>query len=513
MTSQYVTEPPTSGLVHLVTSKGTIPITLFSHETPLASRNFLTLALEGFYDNLLFHRLIPNFILQTGDPSATGLGGESIYGEPFPVESHSRLKFNRRGLLGMAASDEKTNESQFFLTLDATPELQGKHTLMGKVEGKGIYTLMELAEGVELVEGDRPRYPIRLKEVRVVENPFDDLKPRVTKQQRKEEERARKEEEQKRREEEEKSKRGKVKKNTALLSFGAEEDGEEMALKGPKSSHDLLQDQRLSKDTIAAKGKKARKADEGSTSAHVAASEIRSKDASSSSSLAALPPAAAAHTNGTSRSSSKSSSDATSKPNSKSANHSSSARDFLTSQRAKYLSPSSSSSSANKQDSSYSALLSFQSRLRTQSTSSSSSSSTLKPTPTDNDDDEEEAKEYGASDDDDDWRSHRLDAGGRPLQQGSGGGKDRIEDYEVLDPRDHANKLEEKRRREGKRGRDWVEDERRYRGDDRRSFHDDRNRGGGRTARRGEDGRRYRSNGDGDRRDRSDRDRSHPRRG
>lgn len=410
----------------------------------------------------------------------------------------------------MAASDEKTNESQFFLTLDAAPELQGKHTLMGKVEGKGIYTLMELAEGVELVEGDRPRYAIRLKEVRVVENPFDDLKPRVTKQQRKEEERLRREEEEKRKEEDEKRKRGKAKKNTALLSFGAEEDGEEMVLKGPKSSHDLLQDQRLSKDTIAAKGKKVRRSDEVSTPAHVAASDIRSEDASPSSSSTTLPPAAPApHSNGASHSSSKSTSNATSipvsresKPHPKAANHSSSARAFLTSQRAKYLSPSSSTTS--KEDSSYSALLSFQSRLRAQP--SSSSSSTFKPTLTD-DDEEEEAKEYGASDDDDDWRSHRLDAGGRALQHGSGG-KDRVEDYEVLDPRDHKKKVEEKGKREGKRGRDWVEDERRYR-DDRRSFHDDRDRGGGRTARHGEDGRRYRSNGDGDRRDRSDRDRGH----
>ncbi|KAJ9474130.1 putative Peptidyl-prolyl cis-trans isomerase B (putative) [Pseudozyma hubeiensis] len=509
MTSQYVTEPPTSGLVHLITSKGTIPITLFSHETPLACRNFLTLALEGFYDNLLFHRLIPNFILQTGDPSGTGLGGESIYGEPFPVESHSRLKFSRRGLLGMAASDEKTNESQFFLTLDATPELQGKHTLMGKVEGKGIYTLMELAEGVELVEGDRPRYAIRLKEVRVVENPFDDLKPRVTKQQRKEEERARKEEEQKRREEEERRKRGKAKKNTALLSFGAEEEGEEMVLKGPKSSHDLLQDQRLSKETMASKVKKVRRVDEGSTSAHVAAGDIRSQDASSSSSVA-LPPASAPYTNGASHSSSEPSSDAVSKPITKPTNHPSSARDFLTSQRAKYLSPST-SSTTSKEDSSYSALLSFQSRLRTQP--SSSSSSALRPAPAEIavDDDEEEAKEYGASDDDDDWRSHRLDAGGRPLQP-SAGGKDRVEDYEVLDPRDHKKKVEERGKREGKRGRDWVEDERRYR-DDRRSFHDDRVRAGGsRTARHGEDGTRYRSSGDGDRWGRADRDRGHHRR-
>nr|CDI54667.1 uncharacterized protein BN887_01577 [Melanopsichium pennsylvanicum 4] len=154
-------------------------------------------------------------------------------------------------------------------------------------------------------------------------------------------------------------------------------------------------------------------------------------------------------------------------------------RDYLSLQRAKYA-----SSSAAKKDS-YDALLNFQSRIRTKATRSSSSQPTastiasLAAEKDDDDDDEEEeeeeeAREYGASDDDADadWRQHKLDAGGRPL--GGADGKDRIDDYEVLDPRDHKSNTNGKgkgkgtdgqkgeNRREGKRGRDWVDNDRRY---------------------------------------------------
>lgn len=464
MTSQYVTEPPSSGLVDLVTSKGTISIALFPTQAPLACRNFLTLALEGFYDNLVFHRLIPNFILQTGDPSATGTGGESIYGEPFPIESHSRLKFNRRGLLGMAANQDRTNESQFFLTLDATPELTGKHTLMGKVEGKSIYTLVELVEGVELVDGDRPRYPIKLHEVRVVENPFDDLQPRTTKKQRIAEERRKKHEMETRVAEEQKRKRSKAKKNTGLLSFGAEEEAEdEVALKGPKSSHDLLKDDKhLSRQTI--ETSKSTKANTPAVSANISSKEKRFLAQSSSSTT---PPAV------TKQASKDGTSDAPHPTATLKSEHSgpsdqkassSTGRDFLASQRAKYLS--SSHPSTAKQDDSYSALLSFQSRLRTRP---SSTTPIAKPLPSVGVDEvEEEAGEYGASDDDDDWRSHRLDAGGQPLVAGQNAGKDTLEDYEVLDPRDHTDRERNPKAessRDGKRGRDWVEHDRKYQND------------------------------------------------
>ncbi|SPO29506.1 related to Cyclophilin-16 [Ustilago trichophora] len=472
MTSQYVTEPPTSGLVELSTSKGPILIELFSRECPLACRNFLTLALEGFYDNLLFHRLIPGFIIQSGDPSATGTGGESTYGEPFAIEPHSRLKFNRRGLLAMAAED-KQNESQFFLTLDATPELQGKHTLMGRVVGKSIYTLLELTEGVELVGegGDRPRYPPKLKEVKVLENPYDDLKPRMTKEQRREEEKKQKEEAEKRKNEEEKKKKGKGKKNTALLSFGDEEGGEaEIVLKGPKSSHDLLKDdKRLSKQSIESnKKRKKDAAPEPSAPSKIEASapsESTQSNGTSSKTRHATPPPVLQAKDRPHKT--------TSKP-SVSSSSSLLGRDYLSQQRAKYA-PSS------KKDS-YDALLSFQSRLRASDPSSSSKTpiSTTAATADDDNEEEEEAREYGASDDDTDWQEHRLDAGGKPLLA-SGGGGDKVEDYEVLDPREHRSSdgkaKDEDRKREGKRGRDWVDDGRRYTSYSNHKDKDERRRG------------------------------------
>ena len=116
------------------TTKGDIAIELWTKECPLACRNFIQLCLEAYYDGCLFHRLIPGFILQTGDPSGTGLGGESIYPEGgFDLEIRSRLRFTRRGLVAMAGTSKETNGSQFFITLDRAEELNGQHTLFGKI--------------------------------------------------------------------------------------------------------------------------------------------------------------------------------------------------------------------------------------------------------------------------------------------------------------------------------------------------------------------------------------------
>jgi peptidyl-prolyl cis-trans isomerase SDCCAG10 len=108
---------------------------LWSKETPKACRNFVQLCLEGYYDNTIFHRIVPGFVVQGGDPTGTGEGGESIYGEPFKDEFHQRLRFIRRGLVGMASSGANTNNSQFFFTLDRADELNKGHTLFGKVCG------------------------------------------------------------------------------------------------------------------------------------------------------------------------------------------------------------------------------------------------------------------------------------------------------------------------------------------------------------------------------------------
>ncbi|KAJ2292733.1 Peptidyl-prolyl isomerase cwc27, partial [Coemansia sp. RSA 2706] len=131
MSSVYISEPATSGKVVLETTAGDIEIELWSKETPKACRNFIQLCLEGYYDNTIFHRVSPGWIVQGGDPTGTGNGGESIYGAPFADEFHSRLRFSRRGMLAMASTGPNENGSQFFITLTATPELQKKHTLFG----------------------------------------------------------------------------------------------------------------------------------------------------------------------------------------------------------------------------------------------------------------------------------------------------------------------------------------------------------------------------------------------
>ncbi|KAM3939147.1 spliceosome-associated protein CWC27 homolog [Leptodactylus fuscus] len=237
MSNIYIQEPPTNGKVLLKTTAGEIDIELWSKETPKACRNFVQLCLEGYYDNTIFHRVVPEFIVQGGDPTGTGTGGESIYGKPFRDEFHSRLRFIRRGLVAMANAGPHDNGSQFFFTLGRADELNNKHTIFGKVTGDTVYNLLRLAE-VDIGEEDRPVNPHKIRTAEVLFNPFDDIVPRVSKKLKKEEK--------------EETKQPKVKgtKNFNLLSFGeeAEEEEEEVnkvseTFKGKsKSSHDLLKD-------------------------------------------------------------------------------------------------------------------------------------------------------------------------------------------------------------------------------------------------------------------------------
>uniref|UniRef100_A0A8D0E3D9 Spliceosome-associated protein CWC27 homolog n=1 Tax=Salvator merianae TaxID=96440 RepID=A0A8D0E3D9_SALMN len=205
MSNIYIQEPPTNGKILLKTTAGDIDIELWSKEAPKACRNFIQLCMEGYYNNTVFHRVVPEFIVQGGDPTGTGSGGESIYGAPFKDEFHSRLRFNRRGLVAMANAGPHDNGSQFFFTLGRADELNNKHTIFGKV----------------------------------LFNPFDDIIPRASKKPKIEKP-----------EEEVKKTKSKGTKNFSLLSFGEEAEEEEVEvnkvsqhMKGKsKSSHDLLKD-------------------------------------------------------------------------------------------------------------------------------------------------------------------------------------------------------------------------------------------------------------------------------
>ncbi|KAI6098257.1 cyclophilin-like domain-containing protein [Pisolithus croceorrhizus] len=214
---------PTRGRVLIHTTAGEIDVELWSKETPKACRNFIALALEGYYDGVIFHRVVPGFLVQTGDRTGTGGGGESFYGEPFEDEIHPRLRFAHRGLVGMANNGKKnTNDSQFFITLDRADELHGKHTLFGRVVGDTLYNVLKIGE-MELGENERPLYPPKIQSITVIDNPFPDIVPRITAAEKRAQQRAR-EIAQKEREEAER-RRG-AKKNVKLLSF-ADEEGEQ----------------------------------------------------------------------------------------------------------------------------------------------------------------------------------------------------------------------------------------------------------------------------------------------
>ena len=156
----YASEPATKGKVVLHTSLGPLDVELWSKEAPLACRNFVQLGLEGYYDGCIFHRVIKEFMAQTGDPTGTGTGGDSAYGGDFKDEIHGRLRFTHRGLLGMASSGPDTNRSQFFITLDRCEWLNNKHTIFGKVTDNSLYNLGRFDE-LELEANDRPCYPPR----------------------------------------------------------------------------------------------------------------------------------------------------------------------------------------------------------------------------------------------------------------------------------------------------------------------------------------------------------------
>ena len=143
------------------TSKGTIELELFKDDAPETVANFEKLAGEGFYDGLIFHRVIPEFMIQGGCPEGTGMGGPGYkFGDE--INDHKIV----RGTLAMANAGPNTNGSQFFIvTADATPWLDGKHTAFGQVtSGQDV---VEAIEGVDRDGRDRPVEPVTMEKVTV----------------------------------------------------------------------------------------------------------------------------------------------------------------------------------------------------------------------------------------------------------------------------------------------------------------------------------------------------------
>ncbi|WP_330932586.1 peptidylprolyl isomerase [Enterococcus sp. BWR-S5] len=175
------------------TNRGDIKVQLFPEQAPKTVQNFVELAKKGYYDGVIFHRVIPDFMIQGGDPTGTGMGGESIYGEKFEDE-FSKDVFNLRGALSMANAGPNTNGSQFFIVnkLDVpanmlgqlegagfpaeiieaykgggTPWLDFRHTVFGHVI-EGLSVVDEIA-GVQRDAQDRPTFDVVIDGVEITE--------------------------------------------------------------------------------------------------------------------------------------------------------------------------------------------------------------------------------------------------------------------------------------------------------------------------------------------------------
>ena len=139
-------------IVEIETNQGTIEVALRPDIAPKATENFLKHAKDGYYNGVIFHRVIKNFMIQGGDPEGTGRGGKSIWGTPFEDEVSDTVKFDKPGILAMANAGPKTNGSQFFITTAPTPWLNKKHTIFGEVV-KG-YDVVQKIESVKATPGN-----------------------------------------------------------------------------------------------------------------------------------------------------------------------------------------------------------------------------------------------------------------------------------------------------------------------------------------------------------------------
>mmetsp|Transcript_19918 Transcript_19918/g.37057 ORF Transcript_19918/g.37057 Transcript_19918/m.37057 type:complete len:621 (-) Transcript_19918:81-1943(-) len=160
--------------VQLQTSEGNINLEVHCDWSPRTSWNFLTLCERGYYDDTIFHRLVPGFMVQGGDPTGTGSGGESAWGSPFRDEFDSRLRHDKRGVVSMANSGSNTNGSQFFITMKATPHLDLKHGIFAHVVG-GMDCLDRIEKLETKVELETPVSEIKLFKVNVFVNPIKEM--------------------------------------------------------------------------------------------------------------------------------------------------------------------------------------------------------------------------------------------------------------------------------------------------------------------------------------------------
>ena len=155
-------DPKKKHTARMKTDVGMLVIELFADKTPKTVNNFVFLARQGFYDGVIFHRVIADFMAQGGDPTGTGSGGP---GYKFADEFHPSLRHDKPGILSMANAGPGTNGSQFFITHVPTPHLNDKHTVFGQViEG------MDVLMAIKPRNPQRPEYPgVKIQSIEIVE--------------------------------------------------------------------------------------------------------------------------------------------------------------------------------------------------------------------------------------------------------------------------------------------------------------------------------------------------------
>jgi peptidyl-prolyl cis-trans isomerase A (cyclophilin A) len=157
-------EQPGGNLAVFDTSKGVFKVELFTQDAPLTVGNFAALAKRGFYDGLIFHRVIDGFMIQGGDPNGNGTGGP---GYTIKDEFSPRLKHDKPGMLSMANAGPNTGGSQFFITLSPTPWLDGKHSVFGRVVA-GMEVVAAIGK-VKTGARDKPLEDVVIKKVTIEE--------------------------------------------------------------------------------------------------------------------------------------------------------------------------------------------------------------------------------------------------------------------------------------------------------------------------------------------------------
>jgi peptidylprolyl isomerase len=141
-------------IVVLETNQGNIELTLFPDKAPKTVENFVGLVKKGYYNGIIFHRVIRGFMIQGGDPTGTGSGGTSLWGRDFNDEIDPSLVFDKKGILAMANRGPNTNGSQFFITVAPYPSLNGNYSIFGQVS-QGYDTVTKI-ENTPTGQGDRP---------------------------------------------------------------------------------------------------------------------------------------------------------------------------------------------------------------------------------------------------------------------------------------------------------------------------------------------------------------------